>query len=373
MSQPSPAPAQPTPPEKEERRADLRDRFAGVLLGTAIGDALGLPMEGMGAAAIARAYPRLDRFFLLGRTGFVSDDTEQSALVAQSLARHPRARERFVRAFQWSLLGWFLRLPWGIGFGTLRACLRIALGFRRSGVSSAGNGAAMRAAIVGAFFYDAPATRRDWADEVARVTHLDRRAVEGARFVAELAAQGMSYRSAEDLPSFVEAAAAVVGDPSLASALEQAQRLAQAGVSIEIASKKLGSTGFVLHTIAITTFCFLRFGHDPMLTITEAIRAGGDTDSNAAIVGAWMGAMYGESGLPAALTAKLHDGDWFTSSRSMTLGGPSHLRALAADLEKARSGTASTRASYSWFGALVRNAALYPVVLGHAFRVFFSS
>jgi ADP-ribosyl-[dinitrogen reductase] hydrolase len=177
------------PPQREKLGVNLRDRFAGVLLGTAIGDALWLPMEGMGAAAIARTYPRIDRFFLLGRTGFVSDDTEQSALVAQSLARHPQERERFVRASQWSLLGWFLRLPWGIGFGTLRACLRIALGFRKTGVSSAGNGAAMRAAIVGTFFYDAPATRRDWVDEVARVTHLDKRAVEGARFVAELAAQ----------------------------------------------------------------------------------------------------------------------------------------------------------------------------------------
>jgi tetratricopeptide (TPR) repeat protein len=50
----------------------------------------------------------------------------------------------------------------------------------------------------------------------------------------------------------------------------------------------------------------------------------------------------------------------------------SHLRALAADLEKARGGAASTLAAYSWVGALTRNAALYPVVLAHAFRVLFS-
>jgi ADP-ribosyl-[dinitrogen reductase] hydrolase len=182
----------------------------------------------------------------------------------------------------------------------------------------------------------------------------------------------MNYSGADDLPRLVKAAASVVDKASLAGALEQAQRLAQDGVSIDIASKELGSTGFILHTVAITTFCFLRFGHDPALPMTEAIRAGGDTDSNAAIVGAWMGAMYGESGLPTTLSGKLHDSDWFTSSRSMTLGGPSHLRALADDLEKARGGTASTLAAYSWVGALARNAALYPVVLAHAFRVLFS-
>jgi len=40
---------------------DLRDRIAGTLLGTALGDALGLPCEGMSAKRIARRFGRLDR------------------------------------------------------------------------------------------------------------------------------------------------------------------------------------------------------------------------------------------------------------------------------------------------------------------------
>jgi ADP-ribosylglycohydrolase len=66
------------------------DLLEGVLLGTAYGDALGLAAEGMSARAIARRFGAVERFNLLGRKGFVSDDTEQSALVAQSLARHQR-------------------------------------------------------------------------------------------------------------------------------------------------------------------------------------------------------------------------------------------------------------------------------------------
>jgi len=73
---------------------DLRARLAGTLLGTAVGDALGLPCEGLSAARIARRFGRADRFRLLGRTGYVSDDTEQSALVAQSLARFPADPDR---------------------------------------------------------------------------------------------------------------------------------------------------------------------------------------------------------------------------------------------------------------------------------------
>src|SRR3954454_2822728 len=113
--------------------ATSTDRLAGTLLGTALGDAWGLPAEGMSAGAIARRFGRVDRFRLLGRTGFVSDDTEQAALVAQSLARHPDDVGRCVRAFHRSLLGWFGRLPWGIGWATLRSCLRIALGIFLSG------------------------------------------------------------------------------------------------------------------------------------------------------------------------------------------------------------------------------------------------
>jgi ADP-ribosylglycohydrolase len=354
-----PDPLASAPPQ--QTALDVGDRLAGVLVGTAVGDALGLPMEGMRASAVARSYPKLDRYFLLGRTGFVSDDTEQSALVAQSLARSPLERDAFIRFFRRSLLGWFLRMPWGIGLGTLRACVRIALGFRRTGVGSAGNGAAMRAAIVGAFFFDAPAKRRDWSDHLARVTHTDPRAVEGARFVAELSAACVVHGRSASTPAVVTLAGGVIEDGSLRRAFERAVHLAGAGATLDDAAIELGSTGFVLHTVAIATFCFLRFGQEPELAITQAVRAGGDTDSNAAIVGAWVGASQGLAALPAGLVASLHDGPF----------GPTHLRSLAANLAGIREGLPSSPATYSCAAALARNLALYPVVVAHAFRVFF--
>ena len=119
----------------------------GALLGTALGDALGLPFEGLTATEVARYGKRLDRFMLAGSTGFVSDDTEQSALLLESvLAARGDVREA-TRRFRWAMLGFLLRLPFGIGLATLRACLRIACGRKQSGVRSAGNGAAMRAAV----------------------------------------------------------------------------------------------------------------------------------------------------------------------------------------------------------------------------------
>jgi ADP-ribosyl-[dinitrogen reductase] hydrolase len=333
---------------------DLRDRLAGTLLGTALGDALGLPMEMLSARVIARRFRTLDRFYLLGRMGFVSDDTEQSALVAQSIARHPRDRDAAVRAFRRSLLGWFLRLPWGIGLGTLRACARIALGLRRSGVRTAGNGAAMRAAVVGVFLHDDAAARRAMGDALAEVTHTDPRAVQGARFVAELTAAAVA---GDDRAAIVAAARASVTEATLGAAIDRAVTLALDAAPADAAARELGTTGFVVHTVPFAAYVFLRWGDEPMTAIAAVIRAGGDTDSIGAIVGACCGALGGEAALPAGLLARIQDGPF----------GPTHLRALAADLAGAREGRAAT-AEYSALYALLRNLALYPVVLAHAAR-----
>ncbi len=337
---------------------DLKDRLVGTLLGTALGDALGLPVEGMSPGAIQKRFGRIDRFRLFGRTGFVSDDTEQTALLAQSLVRHPADLDRCVEAFRKSLLGWFCRLPWGIGRATLRSCLRIALGIHPSGVVSAGNGAAMRAAILGAFFNDKPEARKAFGRAIAEVTHRDERAVEGAIYVAEMAAA--CVRRPIDSPRQViqSEARQVVRNSQLGSALDQAQDLAEKKVSNYEAARICGTSGFVVHTVSFATFIFLRYGDDPLFALTEAVSAGGDTDSIGAIVGGWLGALHGAKRMPGELLDQIHDGPF----------GPTHLRALGAALFHVRQGEPCSVPRYSVAGALLRNLALYPVILGHGFR-----
>lgn len=333
----------------------LSDRLCGTLLGTALGDALGLPGEGMSGAAIAKRFGRLDRFRLLGSIGFVSDDTEQSALVAQSLARHPDDSQRFAAAFRWSLLGWFARLPWGVGLATVRASVRIAAGIRPSGVRSAGNGAAMRAGVLGVFFHDRPDARAAFGRELAQTTHLDERAVAGALFVAELAA---TLCFANSVQQAFTAAAQTVEEPQLALALSRAAMLATDGVATSQAATELGVTGYVLHTVPFAAFYLLQHRGDPVQTLTAASGAGGDTDSIGAILGGWLGAWHGESGLPAPLLDHIHDGPF----------GPAHLRSLGRHLADVRSGKRGAVPGYSATAALARNLALYPVILVHGFR-----
>ncbi|HEY1100419.1 MAG TPA: ADP-ribosylglycohydrolase family protein [Myxococcota bacterium] len=330
----------------------------GALLGCAIGDALGLPAEGMSSTAIARRFSSpVPRYFLVGRTGFVSDDTEQTALVAEALVVAGNTADNddvVIRHFSRQLLGWFLRLPFGIGLATIRACFKIALGLRTTGVRSAGNGAAMRAAIVGVVVGD-PVRRRALSRRLARVTHTDDRAVDGACYVAEVAARLAGRRDVDVVAELRAAIDAVVAEPSLRTALERALDRAASDSSDVDAARVIGTTGFVLHTVPLVAFMVARHHSDVVEGIGRTIAVGGDTDSHAAIVGAILGAMHGATVLPPALIADLHDGPF----------GPRHLRALAAALTT--TGPA-TRPRWSATAALLRNLALYPVVLAHGVR-----
>lgn len=349
----------PLTPDTHMNHSDsegMAGKLEGVLLGTALGDALALPAEGLSARVVARRFGRLERFRLFGRTGYVSDDTEQSALVAECLLRFPEQPDPCAAAFRRRLAAWIARLPWGVGRATLTAGVRCLLRFPRTGVQSAGNGAAMRAVIIGAFFCDHAERRRAFGEALAETTHRDPRAIAGALFVAEVAAA--CTRSGANPSTAFAAARATVSEPSLAAALDRAEALAWKAAAPLAAAEQLGVSGFVLHTIPFATYAFLRHQGDVLTTLADASAVGGDTDSIGAILGGWLGALHGAGVLPHALVDRLHDGPF----------GPTHLRALAAALAAARRGETPSLPRYSALAALVRNLALYPVVLAHGFR-----
>lgn len=137
-----------------------RDAIVGCLLGRAVGDAIGLPFEGLSREQVARrigAEPLGHSLF--GRRGMVSDDTEHACMTGQALLAAPDSPEAFARSLAWRLRGWLLGLPASVGWGTLRAVVRLWLGWstERSGVHSAGNGPAMRAALLRVCRADEPA------------------------------------------------------------------------------------------------------------------------------------------------------------------------------------------------------------------------
>ncbi len=132
------------------------DAAVGCILGTAVGDALGLPCEGLAARRQRRRFPSLDGYHLLFGKGLCSDDTEHTCLIAQSMLVSGGDVDTFERDFVWRLRWWLLGLPAGIGFATLRSIIKLWLFLpgKFRGVYSAGNAPAMRSALLGVCFAD---------------------------------------------------------------------------------------------------------------------------------------------------------------------------------------------------------------------------
>ena len=272
----------------------LERALIGCLLGTAVGDAMGLAWEGMSRRRQLRRAPGLDGpRFLFGR-GMCSDDTEHTVLAAQSLIASEGDPARFARAMSVKLRFWLVGLPAGIGWATLRAILKLwcFVPPDRSGVNSAGNGPAMRSAILGVTWGHDPAKLRELVRANTRITHTDPRAETGALAVATAAYLASTGREAEFVvpPEFANPPAENV-------------------------------KGFVVETVAFALAAWRRHPRDYRAAVMEAVRAGGDTDTVAAIVGGIVGAAVGKEGIPAEWLGRM--AEWPRTMAWMeSLGSP---------------------------------------------------
>lgn len=278
----------------------------GCIIGTAIGDAMGLPVEGLSKRRQSLMYPEISGHHLFMRRGMVSDDTEHTCMVAQSLIVSGGDLQIFSQQLGLRLRFWLLGLPAGIGFATLRAILKLWLGFsaNSSGVFSAGNGPAMRSAIIGVCCGGDFQKLRELVKISTRITHTDRKAEYGA-FAVAIAAHIAStkieiipqhyYRIITELLPTESADFLELINQAVASAAQQqstADFAAQLGLTH-------GISGYIYSTVPIAIQTWLRHQNNYRDGILEIIRCGGDTDTCAAILGGIIGARVGKSGIPA--------------------------------------------------------------------------
>lgn len=272
------------------------------MLGTAVGDAIGLPREAMERGRAERMFGGrpFDHDLVLGR-GLCSDDTEHTVMVGQALLASGGSVGAFQRDLARRMRWWLVRLPAGIGLGTLRALLRLWLGVppSRSGVESAGNGAAMRSALIGVVSESDPQAR-ELAVASSVITHRDPRAIQGARIVALAARRAM--RGFVDGEALLDELMDDAHDEDLRAALSLARDALRrpAPVPWFLLGLGLGSgvTGFVNHTVPAALLCWLANRGSFRDAVEEAVALGGDTDTVAAIAGALAGAELGAEAIP---------------------------------------------------------------------------
>ena len=320
-------------------------------------------MEGLTAQRQPRLFPPPLRHRLIGRYGMISDDTEHSLMLAQALLECPADPTAFQRALARRLRWWLMGLPAGVGFATLRAILKLWVGIppSHSGVMSAGNGPAMRTALLGVYFADNAERRRQFVAASARITHRDPRAELAALAVAETSAWMAEQRddvdallqSLTNLSELVEWAAilAKVG-PGLSRGQPTANFTFEMGM-------ERGVSGYAFQSVPVAIYAALRHRNDFEAALTGAIACGGDTDTVGAITGALVGARVGVAGIPAPWRDAIVE--W---PRSLTL-----LHRVGERLsQQLETPSVFGPVPYFWPAVPLRNLAFLAIVLTHGFR-----
>jgi len=346
------------------------DSVIGCLLGTAVGDAIGLCCEGMSKKRQRRIFGDIDRYhFLFGR-GMISDDTEHTCMVAQALIVSGGDTNKFTKSLAWRFRFWLLCLPAGIGFATLRSILKLWLGFpsHRSGVFSAGNGPAMRSAIIGVCYGQQPKKMLELVRASTRITHTDPKAEFGALAVglaAYMASRGEIISPEDFLKQLQNALESEKADEFL-ELMDRAINSAVAGTKTESFAWELGLSkgisGYIYHTVPVVIHSWLRHQRDFRTAIIEIVRCGGDTDTTAAILGSIIGSGVGKRGIPREWLDGLWE--WPRTVRWMEQLG----QKLA---QCCYQGVKGRALRLPFYGILLRNAFFVLVVIAHVFRRLF--
>ncbi|WP_019500290.1 ADP-ribosylglycohydrolase family protein [Pseudanabaena sp. PCC 6802] len=338
--------------------------ITGSILGTAIGDSIGLPYEGLSRHRASKLLGFPNQHRLLFGFGMISDDTEHTCIVAQSLIASGGNLAEFQNQLARRLRWWLLGFPAGVGLATLRSILKLWFGVspNKSGVFSAGNGPAMRSAILGVAISDLDRLRE--AVRIAsRITHTDPKAEYGA-FAIALAARNACQTIVSGDDFMAQLNSCLDSDANqLISLISQAVDSVKKAESTPQFAAGLGLSGgvsgYVYHSVAVAIHAWLSHQHDYQGAIIAAVQCGGDTDSIAAMVGGIVGASVGKEGIPTEWLHRLLE-----PSRSIKW-----MECLAKQLGASiQTGTANQPIQLSVPGLLLRNVLFLLVVLSHGFR-----
>ena len=184
------------------------------------------------------------------------------------------------------------------------------------GQGSAGNGAAMRAAPLGAWHADSPARAAAQGARAAEVTHAHPEGIAGGVAVAVAAAVAAASRLGNDVPDLLGAVAAHTPDGRVRDGMLAARRITHpAEAAYELGT---GSRAMAQDSVPFAIWVAARHLDDYAGAITACVTAGGDVDTTAAMAGGIVAARTGVAGIPARwLAAREPLPEWVAASREI--------------------------------------------------------
>lgn len=280
-------PRRADPPSARVSNAGQLARAQGCLLGLLAGDALGSQVEFQTAAQIGRSHPGGPRDLVDGGTwnliaGQPTDDGEMALSLAGALVASGGFDADRVGA---AYVAWRHSGPFDIGGTTSAGIAALAEG-RRAVSESQANGALMRVAPIGIACAGNPARAAKWAAADAALTHPSPVCCAASASFAAAVATGIAGADATDMARVAMDHAA---DASLRVCLAAAASAPPADFQRNMGWVLIALQNAFHHLLAGTAL-------EPALIATVA--AGGDTDTNAAICGALLGAAQGRAAIP---------------------------------------------------------------------------
>jgi ADP-ribosylglycohydrolase len=320
-------------PEPKVSRVEAADKVVHMLLGVAIGDSLGYPVERLSPEERLKKYGLITSY-VNGRA-LPSDDTQLTFDTVKVILEHGRV-------VPWELARIFAshRIS-GMG-RTVKEFLRNyrerGLPWYRTGVKRPSNGAIMRISPV--IIPNLKTKENYLVDAVldTLITHNEPLAIASSVAFADMLWNVINSNGRIDAKRIIERFVLVIskltGDkkyktrerakvryegPASEFIRDQVYYALDRGLSVQELSKTIGSGGYLLETVPNALFIFVRYLNDPQRGIIEAVNFTKDSDTIASIVASAFGALYGRQAfreewvrqLPGKLLKHGQDGEVF--------------------------------------------------------------
>ncbi len=302
---------------------DRRDRYLGCLIGLAVGDALGAPVEFLSLSAIKRKFGDNGITDLFEWSSFppgsYTDDTQMSLASAVGCLR---AQQEFgesgifqpVEIVYHSYLDWLKtqsdpaqkRAPGNTCLAALRSGRMGTINERIN--DSKGCGGVMRAAPVGLAFKPGDAFKR--GAEFAAMTHGPASGYLPAGFLAEIIAGILEGKPlAEAIEKSTIELKKFGGYQETLEKVKLAVELVGNEESPPNAIKKIGEGWIGEEALGISLCCSLRYPGDWVKGTLAAVNHSGDSDSTGSITGAILGILLGIGAIPEIWAHKVENSE----------------------------------------------------------------
>lgn len=285
-----------------------RNKYTGCLLGSAVGDALGMQTEGMSPGEIKQKF---NIVFDYGpgmpgtpneklRPGQYTDDTEQTLILARSILEAGKFdpvlfSKKLVEHYAMIVSDPGSNRGWGRT--SLDSCKRLQSGtpWNESGGDSPTCGSSMRISPIGLLYPVNLEQVERTAVDSSLPTHRHPESIAGAVTVASAVSLAITNTSPDIILKTVVSLAKKY-DPMLGNKIFSIEKMRY--MPELNAFSTIGTSLMTRDVVPSAFYCFSKNPLDFSRAMLTAINAGGDTDSIAAITGAICGAYLGIDAIP---------------------------------------------------------------------------